>query len=119
MKQEKPAAWIFIASIGLILAFIWIGFLFPDPSYVHRLELNGKANFMLIPRVMIPAIYILFICFFMLRRNKPVKYLLYTSVILFVLTYATYPLLNAVFIKVSQKRIENYHPYLQLKPYTR
>lgn len=116
MEGKKIVPWIILTISGASLALIWIGFFFPDPSYVQRLELSGKASLMLIPRIIIPVLFVFLAVLFFLRKKKSVKSTIYLGFIMILLIYISYPLLNAVFFKVYQNRMEKYHPYLQLKP---
>lgn len=120
MKIKKLALWILVVSIGIILGYIWFGFLFPDPYYVSRLTFIGRVIYQWGPRISIPLFYTLLIIIIVMKNRKSAKILSMWIFIILLVGLIAYPILDILYFSKTQLHrkviTKQYHPYLQLKP---
>lgn len=120
MKIRKIALWIFLIIIGIFLAYVWYGFLFPDPFYLSQSSFLGKLIWLWFPRILIPLIYFVLILLAIMKNRKIAQNITVTIATIFILAIIVYPILDISHFLKSQTRYklisEEYHPYLQLNP---
>ncbi len=117
--MKKIIKWSFVILVGILLFFIWFGFLFTNPNMTSWSTFNTeKLLYLWIPRIFILPLYglLLFVIFAKDRKlAQNIGLLLGT---LCICGLVIVPILY--FLKTSKRNkeiINNYHPYLQLNPH--
>jgi len=118
--MKKILVWGFIILTGILLFYVWYGFLFPDPAYLAQYGLIAKLKYLWIPRIFIPLFYCTVVLVVLLHKNKLVQDLsitFFTVILLTIIIYAISSVRSYSKSKYSNQLISSqYHPYLQLKP---
>lgn len=116
--KKKTIAWISVISIGIVMFFLWLGFLYTNPNMTAWVSwTREKVLFLWVPRIFIPVLYgvIVFLIFTKNRRLAQNIGVLNISLVIGVLV--SVPVLYFSNAKESMNRTkELYHPYLQLTP---
>jgi hypothetical protein len=120
MKTKKVIPWIIVIVTGVILAYVWYGFLFPDPYYLSRFWPVFKFLYIWTTRLLIPLLFFAMVLLLVLKKKKILQNIGLLMLTLFVLTVILYPIMDVVyFVKTQSKNKvikEQYHSFLQLMP---
>lgn len=108
----------FIGLIGILLFFVWLGFFFPNPTMRSwSLWDTEKIIYLWAPRIFIPLFYAGIVFIFSTKNKKLAQNIGTMLVTLSIMGFIVVPLI--FFLKaysVKKTALEQYHPYLQLKP---
>ncbi len=122
MKISFVIKWFVISVIAVILTYAWVGFLSPDPFFMHQMGFSGILVYLWGPRIFIP-INLSLILLWGLTKKKKLKQnivLLFSSFIAIALIgypVADYIYNNRQIIRLNEIK-QHYNPYLQLMPPT-
>lgn len=120
MKLQRIAIWVSLLILGIILGYVWYGFLFPDPFFVSKFTLLGKVTYLWLPRILIPILYFIIILLIVIKNRKTAQNIAIVIFTFFVLGIIAYPVLDILYYSESSSRnnsaIGRYHPYLQINP---
>jgi hypothetical protein len=116
--MKKKVRWILVFLIGALLFYIWFGFMFINPNMMSWTTWNTqKAVLLWAPRIFIPVFYGLILFLFFAKNKKLVQNITLLLSTLFICFLLIVPILYFKYAKNKSRNIvEQYHPYLQLKP---
>lgn len=120
MKLKKLFIPILVIVSGIGLAYVWFGFLYPDPYYHALYSTVNKIKYLWTPLILLPLIY-LFLILIMTLKNRKIKHNLASLLLaFFVFFLIIYPVLDLRYFYNSRNESKHlgkiYHPYLQLVP---
>lgn len=120
MRSKKILTGTLLIISGIFLAYIWYGFLFPDPYFYSLYNTYNKIKFLWIPRIFIPLIYLVVVLIIAVKNKRLSRNLASLLLAFLLLFLIIYPLLELRYYFKSQNEGRNkeklYHPYLQLVP---
>jgi len=102
-----------IVLLAAALAFVYIGFFFPDPRLAKVVR-----SFLDAVRIAFPVIALVILLLYAGLRTRRVRF---TSLVLIILglvsaLLVTYPVAANIYYRSFNKKLGDYHPYLQLAP---
>jgi hypothetical protein len=116
--MKQTITWSLVILTGVFLFFIWLGFLFPNPNMSSWNTWNTeKIIYLCLPRIFIPLLYSVILFLIFTRDRKLAQNI---GVLLSTLSICSLIAVPIIYISKTggrnKKIIEQYHPYLQLKP---
>lgn len=119
--MKKIFQWVFLLATGVLLTYVWVGFLFPDPYYFDSYSFIGKLKYSWLPLFLIPLTYLALIFLLLTNNRKNVRNGILTVALSVVgLVLISYPLLDIKYYLDSKRKntliSDQYHSFLQLNP---
>ena len=72
MKISKPLFRLFILITGIILSYVGIGFLFPDPFYVSNYQFLMELMYLWLP-ILIQILYSVLVILIIMKNRRMVQ----------------------------------------------